>query len=104
MADERGEQLLDTLLSHRGPLPDDDFVLRVMQRTRRERSRRRTILLAFGLLGAAFGAVGALQLAGPIARMFVDLPQATVMQVALLLSGAVAFYSWFMGDDLGVPG
>jgi len=104
VADEKREQLLDTLLSHSEALPDDDFVLRVMQRARLERGRRRSILLAFGLLGAAFGALGAVQLAEPIARAFTDLPQATVMQTALFAAGAVAFYSWFMGDDLGVPG
>lgn len=103
MADERHDPMLDSLLAHREPLSGDAFVLRVMHRTRSERRRRRAILLGFGLLGAVFGALGAVLLAEPLARLFTDLPGTTLMQAVLLAGGIAAFYAWFMGDDLGVP-
>lgn len=102
MADEHHERLLDALLSHDDPLPDDDFVLRVMQRTRLERRRRLSILLGFGLLGGAFGVLGALQLAQPISMLFAGLTPTSLMQVVLLTCGGAAFYAWFMNEDLGL--
>jgi hypothetical protein len=81
---------------------DDGFVVDVMARVRRERRRRRTILLAFGGIGALFGLAGATLLADPIGRLLAveTLSATTLMQGALLTCGAVAFYVWVMGDDL----
>jgi hypothetical protein len=60
------------------------------------------ILLGCGLLGAAFGLVGAWQLAEPVARLFADLSHTGLMQTVLLTCGTAAFYVWFMNEDLGL--
>jgi ferric-dicitrate binding protein FerR (iron transport regulator) len=102
MSEERHEQALDALLGHRDTLPGDSFVLEVMDRIRSERRRRRRILLAFGLAGAAFGLAGAWQLAEPVAQLFAGLPQTALMQAVLLTCGGLAFYTWCMHEDLGL--
>lgn len=102
MAEAQRERSLDTVLSHREALPDDSFVLQVMHRVQSERRRRRVILLGFGLLGAAFGVMGAIQLAEPVAQLFSDLPVTALMQAVLVTGGGAALYAWFMGDDLPV--
>lgn len=104
MADEHDDLALDRLLGRREALPGDDFVLKVMHRVQRERRRRRLILTLFGLTGALFGVLGAYQLAGPIAGLFTALPATGLMQVVLLAGAGVAFYSWFMNDDLSLSG
>jgi hypothetical protein len=102
MADERQERSLDRLLSHREAVPEDRFVLQVMHRLQSERRRRRAILSGFGLLGAAFGLLGAIQLAEPVAQLWSGIPATALMQAVLLTGGGAAFYAWFMGDDLPV--
>jgi hypothetical protein len=93
---------LEALLGHSEIPADDRFVLDVMRRVRRERLRRRFILLAFGLVGAVFAAFGLVQLSGPIEALFTRLPATSMMQGVLLAAGGIAFYTWFMGDDLGL--
>lgn len=102
MADEHDDLALDRLLGQRESLPDDAFVLNVMHRVQRERRSRRLILFAFGLTGGLFGLLGAFLLAAPIARLFSDLPPTALMQSALLVGAAAAFYTWFMNDDLSL--
>lgn len=102
MADEHDDLALDRLLGHREALPGDDFVLNVMHRVQRERRRRRLILSVFGVAGALFGLLGAYELAGPIAALFTALPAMQLMQVVLLAGAGVAFYTWFMNDDMGL--
>jgi hypothetical protein len=102
MAEHDDELALDRLLGHREALPGDDFVLEVMHRVQGEQRRRRLILSAFGVAGALFGLLGAYQLAGPIAGLFTALPAMQLMQVVLLAGAGIAFYTWFMNDDMGL--
>jgi hypothetical protein len=106
MADGREDlapdHFLDRLLGHHEAVPDDPFVLMVMQRVQREQRSRRLILFVFGLAGALFGVLGAFLLADPVARLFTGLPATGMMQTALVASAAAAFYVWFMNDDLSL--
>lgn len=80
---------------------DDRFVVSVMQKVGRERRLRQVILLVFGVIGALFGAFGAMLLSDSISRLFTEvLPGTLIMQAALFISGIAALYVWFMGDDL----
>lgn len=99
MPEQTSIDKLDSLLEFREDLPGDTFVLGVMGRVQRERRRRRLILSVFGLLGAAFGLVGAMLLSEPLARIFAGLPPLGTTQVTLFVVAAVAFYAWFMNED-----
>ena len=74
MPEQTPHSELDRLLGFQETLPDDAFVLNVMHRLARERRRRRLILFVFGLIGAAFGLVGAVLLSEPLATLFSGLP------------------------------
>jgi hypothetical protein len=102
MPDLIPDRELDQLLGFRESLPADAFVLDVMQRVQRERRSRKLILLIFGLVGAAFGAAGALLLSDPIARFFTTLPLTGTMQAVLIAVAAVAFYGWIMNEDISL--
>ena len=94
--------VLDALLERREAVPDDQFVLSVMHRVRREQRSHKLILFVFGLLGAGFGLLGAVLLAEPIERLFTGLPATGIMQAALLAGAAAAFYVWSMNDDFSL--
>ena len=100
MPDQKSDAMLDSLLEYNEDLPADAFVLDVMQRVRRERRRRRLILMVFGLIGAAFGLAGALLLSEPLTRTFTGMPPIGTTQVVLFVVAAVAFYAWFMNEDV----
>jgi len=100
MPEQTSNTNLDTLLEFRDDLPGDSFVLQVMGRVQRERRRRRLILGIFGLIGAAFGLAGAVLLSEPLARIFGGLPPMGTTQVVLFVVAAVAFYAWFMNEDV----
>ena len=100
MPDPIADRHLDELLAFNEAVPDDEFVLQVMQRLRKEQRRRRLILTVCGLVGAAFGAVGAMLLSQPIARIFTDLPPTATMQAVLVGVAAMAFYAWMMNEDV----
>ena len=100
MPEQTSVDNLDSLLEFRQDLPGDAFVLKVMGRVQRERRRRRLILSVFGLLGAVFGLIGAVLLSEPLARIFAGLPPLGTTQVALFVVAAVAFYAWFMNEDV----
>jgi len=93
---------LQRLLGFREAEAPDVFVLRVMQRVQRERRRRRLILSVFGLVGAAFGVIGAALLSDPIARVFTGLPLTETMQAVLIVGAAAAFYGWIMNEDISL--
>ena len=80
----------------------DRFVIGVMQRVQRERRRRRLILFSCGAIGAVFGVIGAALLSAPIAGLFTALPATGIMQAALIVGSAAAFYGWIMNEDISL--
>ena len=94
--------MLERLLESRESVPDDGFVLNVMQQVRRQRRLRRTVLAACGVIGAAFGLAGAAMLSDPIAQLFSGLPVTGTMQAVLVAVAAIALYGWFMNEDLSL--
>lgn len=98
--DRSAEELaLERMLGYGEEPAGEEFVLRVMGRVGQERRRRRLILSVFGLVGAAFGVLGASLLVEPIGQLFTALPAIGTMQAALFVTAAVAFYGWFMDED-----
>ena len=104
MPEDTFDRTLERLLAYPAPPASGDaFVDGVMQRVRREQKARSIILLVFGLIGAVFGAVGASLLSEKISWLFVEVLDGTLMmQVVLFLIAALAFYNWFMDDELRV--
>jgi hypothetical protein len=99
------ERRLEQLLSFADDTdPGDDlFVVDVMRRVRRARRLRRLILLGFGGIGALFGLAGALMLSEPIGQLFTGAFSGfELAQAALFTVGGLAFYLWFMNDDLAL--
>ena len=97
------DKRLEALLAYNDDLEpaNDLFVTDVMRGIRRERRVRRAILLGFGGVGALFGVAGAAMLSAPIGWLFTDaLPAFGLAQAALFTVGGLAFYAWFMNDDL----
>lgn len=93
---------LEQLLEYRETPGGEAFVMDVMRSVRRERRTRRLILWVFGLVGALFGLWGASMLSGPLGQWVAgafSFPAMETMQASLFLTGAVAFYLWFMNDD-----
>jgi ABC-type multidrug transport system fused ATPase/permease subunit len=102
MADYETDPILERLLAYPDNDTDDAFVLGVMHRVRRERTRRLLILAVFGVVGAGFGLLGAWLLADPIRQLFTGWPPIATMQGVLAAIAAAAFYIWFMNDDLNL--
>jgi len=101
--DQIAEHGLEKLLAYPddSPLPGDAFVDSVMRRVQKERYTRRIILYTFGLIGAAFGITGVSLLSGKITWLFTEVLDGTLMmQAALFMVAALAFYTWFMNDEL----
>ena len=104
MSDPTTDPVLERLLAYPHSEVDDAFVLGVMQRVQRERTRRRLILGIFGVAGALFGLLGAWLLAEPVRLLFGGLQSTQIMQGVLFAVAMAAFYCWFMNDELTVPG
>ena len=102
MPDSSTDRELDRLLGFNENPEHDGFVLEVMHRVQHERRKRRIILACFGSIGAAFGLAGAVLLSDPIARIFSGLPPTATMQAVLIGVAAVAFYGWFMNEDISI--
>jgi len=102
MPDLSTDRELDRLLGFDDSPAPDGFVLQVMHRVQRERRKRRIILACFGSIGAVFGLAGAALLSDPIASIFSDLPPTATMQAVLIGVAAVAFYGWFMNEDISI--
>lgn len=104
MPEQSFDSSLEQMLAYDSP-PEDarQFVSGVMHEVRREHRARRWILLVFGVIGALFGAAGAVMLSDSISWIFAEaLPATRVMQLALFTAGAMAFYTWIMNDDLPI--
>jgi uncharacterized protein YacL len=99
MPDTIQNRELDQLLGFRENLVADEFILDVMRNVQHARRRRKLILLIFGLIGAAFGVLGAVLLADPIARLFTGLPLIGTMHAVLIVVASAAFYCWMMNED-----
>ena len=107
MPDESFERQLEALLKYDEPAHDDTFAVDVMRTVRREHRQRKLILWIFGLVGALFGLAGAVMLSDSITRLFtfsLEMPARETMQVVLFIVAAVAFYTWFMNDDMSLEG
>ena len=103
MPEDTFDRSLEQMLGYPEPDADDSelFVAGVMQQVRKERSTRRVILIVFGVIGALFGVAGATMLSDSISRLFTEsLTGEAAMQGVLFVAAAVAFYTWFMNDDL----
>jgi hypothetical protein len=101
------EQEIERLLGYSDSPEPGTFVVEVMNRVKREQRTRKLILWAFGLIGAMFGLAGAAMLSDSIADLFtftVTMPATQTAQVVLFIVAAVAFYTWFMNDDLALGG
>ena len=99
------DRKLEELLSYpEPPRPGhDSFVADVMQELRAEQRRRRVVLGVFGGIGALFGLAGAMMLSDPVSRLFTEaLSGFSLAQAALFTVGGMAFYLWFMNDDLAL--
>jgi hypothetical protein len=97
------DKRLEELLAYNEDLEpaNDLFVTDVMRGIRRERRVRRWILFGCGGIGALFGVAGAVMLSAPIGQLFTEaLPTFGLAQAALFTVGGLAFYTWFMNDDL----
>jgi uncharacterized protein YacL len=103
MPESSFDDTLEQLLAYEEPAPVDreHFVNDVMGRVRRQQRKRRLVLLLFGAIGAIFGLAGGLMLADPISWVFTQtLSPTLIMQAVLFTVAGVAFYVWFMNDDL----
>ena len=101
------DQKLEELLTYpdAGAHNDDLFVVDIMRQIAKERRTRQMILFLFGSIGALFGIVGAVMLSDSISRLLTETVSAmTWVQLPLLAAGAIAFYIWFMNDDLSLGG
>lgn len=104
MPEQKDELNFEQLLAYSDEPDSGEFVKNVMHDVRQERRKRQLVLFIFGLVGAAFGVFGAFLLSDSITRLFSSLPATGTMQAVLLVSAVVAFYVWFMNDDLSLPG
>ncbi len=105
MPDSSFDRSLEDLLEYSDSPEPEKFVIDVMQGVRRQHRTRKLILSVFSLIGAVFGLVGAMLLSDRITWLFTEALSATgVMQIVLGIIAALAFYTWFMNEDLGVVG
>ena len=103
MPEESFDRSLEQILAYPAESQSDSgiFVERVMKQVKREQRIRRLILFSFGLIGALFGLAGAMILSGQITWLFTEVLSGTMtMQLVLFLIAALAFYNWFMDDNL----
>jgi hypothetical protein len=99
------DRKLEELLAYPEPGggSEDLFVVDVMRQLGRQRRQRKLILAVFGGIGALFGVAGAFMLSDTISMIFTEaLSMTTLMQIPLLVTGAIAFYLWFMNDDMAL--
>ena len=101
LMDQKLEELLAYPAEKAGET--DLFVVDVMRHVAKQRRTRKLILFLFGGIGAIFGLIGALLLSDSISQLLTETVSAVAwLQIPLFTAGAIAFYAWFMNDDLHV--
>ncbi len=93
--------MLDDLLEYHEAPEDSAFVTEVMAGVRRQQRLRRLILTVTGVIGALFGAAGAVMLAGPLAEM---MSGSNLLPSLLAGVGVVAFMAWVFQDETEASG
>ena len=89
--------MLEDLLEYHQKPEDSAFVADVMEGVKRQKRIRRLILSATGLVGAAFGASGAIMLSEPIAQA---LGEVRLLPVSIAVLGGIAFIAWIFQDEV----
>lgn len=93
--------MIEDLLEYHQKPEDSSFVTEVMQRVKRQQRIRRLILTTTGIVGAAFGAAGAIMLSAPIAQAVSEIQ---VLPVSLAIMGGLAFIAWIFQDEVTTGG
>lgn len=93
--------MLEDLLEYHQSPEDSAFVAEVMQRVQRQQRIRRLILTATGVIGALFGAAGAVILAEPVAQAMVD---TRLLPVSVAVVAGVVFLAWVFQDEISASG
>ena len=97
--------MLDDLLKYSEEPLNDDFTRQVMQRVQqqaaRQQKQRKLILLGTGVVGAAFGAAGAVMLSEPIGQFF---SQLGAFEASVAVMSVVAFLTWLLHEEVGLGG
>ena len=88
--------MLEDMLEYHQQPEDSRFVTAVMEGVKRQQRLRRLILTTTGIIGAAFGASGAIMLSEPIAHA---LGEMKLLPVSVAVLGALAFLAWVFQDE-----
>ena len=89
--------MLEDLLEYHQEPEDSAFVADVMQGVKRQQKIRRLILASTGVIGATFGAAGAIMLSEPIAQAVGELQ---MLPVSVAILGGLAFIAWIFQDEV----
>lgn len=100
--------MLDDLLQYHDLPESTEFVATVMRAVERQQQQRRRILILCGLIGAVFGAIGAWQLAEPLAELNAQLSAALgtewlgntrTLGGAVVMLSAVSAFAWLLLEE-----
>jgi hypothetical protein len=93
--------MLDEILEYHETPQDNNFVAGVLKRVQHQQRMRRLILIATGMIGASFGAVGMLMISDSINRLITD---TNVLPASVALVGLVALMAWLFQDEVSAVG
>jgi hypothetical protein len=93
--------MLDKILKYHKTPQDDDFVAGVIKGVQRQQRIRRLILTTTGMVGGAFGAVGALMISNSISGLITD---TNVLPASIAIVGLAAFMAWLFQDEVSAVG
>jgi len=92
--------MLDKLLEYHQAPETDTFVADVMKGIERQQKTRKLILAGSGVIGGAFGVLGASLLSDSIANLVTQLTAGdAAMPMGLAVMTAVAFIGWLLHDE-----
>lgn len=89
--------MLEDLLEYHQKPEDSAFVTKVMEGVERQKKVRRMVLATTGVVGAAFGAAGAILLSGPLAQA---MGEANIVSVSTAVVAGLAFLAWIFQDEM----